>query len=661
MGVYYLSPTGSDATGDGSLAKPWKGIQKGLNSITAGDTLRLLDGIYDEGLADIRVNCKGTVANPIVIEGWPNAIITGALSLSITDLACATSSKTVTSPSGKFTVEMEGATLWISGGTHFVTGYYVVDAFVSATEMTLTVSPNDKLGNATGGLAKIVSTTSPGARNIFQSPDNGTAVTYITWRNLTLNNVAYAWKLMYGAEHCTWDHITITRSLRALYLMGGCDLTFTYCDLSNNVTGLQLGPNAGVGIAGILVEDSSFIDNDYRSITSPPLPPKFCGVTNTDGVTIDTTCSDITIRRCIACGQADGFDVKPWCTIDRCFASGNFDNGFKTWDEDWTLTGNDNPCGKTVLTNCVAVLTGSGFNVGIEGDGSVGTGFTFCGGKMYNCTAVMNGRSEIRFNGPYALTEVWNSVFWCQSITARSYRNTTQAGDDEYPAGGYNCWWRVVAPGAVGEDTWIFKCHKDSAYYDHQALSELVAGTSLGCIVGGTPTAGCPGTIWDHDTCIFVDPDLVDDAVPDCHPNLASPLHGAGLYSASITKDYDGETRLPADPVIGGYVGQYAPGVGPVNWTVPGIWWLNWWRPIVGEAPHLPAGLLRLFRTSFPTLDELEEWWWKTAPGYVTILVPGPAAIFTVATLRPVFTDVTTRDTPDDDTTRPNMEAVSER
>ena len=47
MGIYYLSPTGNDTTGDGTLAKPWKGVQKGLNSITAGDTLRLLDGIYD--------------------------------------------------------------------------------------------------------------------------------------------------------------------------------------------------------------------------------------------------------------------------------------------------------------------------------------------------------------------------------------------------------------------------------------------------------------------------------------------------------------------------------------------------------------------------------------------------------------------------------------
>lgn len=63
--VYYLSPTGND-TNSGSATAPWRTIQKAANTATAGATVILLDGSYEEpsvnfprsGTADKRITFK---------------------------------------------------------------------------------------------------------------------------------------------------------------------------------------------------------------------------------------------------------------------------------------------------------------------------------------------------------------------------------------------------------------------------------------------------------------------------------------------------------------------------------------------------------------------------------------------------------------------------
>ena len=42
----YVSPTGSDTTGNGSAANPYATIQNGLNNTAAGGTLNLMPGTY---------------------------------------------------------------------------------------------------------------------------------------------------------------------------------------------------------------------------------------------------------------------------------------------------------------------------------------------------------------------------------------------------------------------------------------------------------------------------------------------------------------------------------------------------------------------------------------------------------------------------------------
>lgn len=46
MATYYISPSGNDTTGNGSLATPWQTISKAISSSTAGDTINLAAGSY---------------------------------------------------------------------------------------------------------------------------------------------------------------------------------------------------------------------------------------------------------------------------------------------------------------------------------------------------------------------------------------------------------------------------------------------------------------------------------------------------------------------------------------------------------------------------------------------------------------------------------------
>jgi hypothetical protein len=44
--IYYISPTGNDETGDGSIVNPWFSIEKAFYVLTAGDTCYIRGGVY---------------------------------------------------------------------------------------------------------------------------------------------------------------------------------------------------------------------------------------------------------------------------------------------------------------------------------------------------------------------------------------------------------------------------------------------------------------------------------------------------------------------------------------------------------------------------------------------------------------------------------------
>jgi parallel beta-helix repeat protein len=81
--TYYVATTGSDATGTGSIEAPWATIQKGFDSVTAGDTLYIRGGVYSEAVT-AKSNFRGTNGNRITVSAYPNETVTMDGSVAIT-------------------------------------------------------------------------------------------------------------------------------------------------------------------------------------------------------------------------------------------------------------------------------------------------------------------------------------------------------------------------------------------------------------------------------------------------------------------------------------------------------------------------------------------------------------------------------------------------
>ena len=69
--TYYVSSSG-DNLGDGSSTRPWKSIQKAVDTLNAGDGLIIRSGSYTERIV---LPKSGTQGNPIVIKGEGDVII----------------------------------------------------------------------------------------------------------------------------------------------------------------------------------------------------------------------------------------------------------------------------------------------------------------------------------------------------------------------------------------------------------------------------------------------------------------------------------------------------------------------------------------------------------------------------------------------------------
>jgi hypothetical protein len=71
----FVSTTGNDSTGDGSIGNPWRTIQYGVNQLSAGDILNIRAGTYDE-MVTASGSISGTLDNYITIQGYNSENVT---------------------------------------------------------------------------------------------------------------------------------------------------------------------------------------------------------------------------------------------------------------------------------------------------------------------------------------------------------------------------------------------------------------------------------------------------------------------------------------------------------------------------------------------------------------------------------------------------------
>jgi hypothetical protein len=69
--MIFVSTNGSDSTGNGSLALPWRTIAKGVGLATNGDYVAILPGVYAEEVDMSDAGCEsGTAAKPITVVAY---------------------------------------------------------------------------------------------------------------------------------------------------------------------------------------------------------------------------------------------------------------------------------------------------------------------------------------------------------------------------------------------------------------------------------------------------------------------------------------------------------------------------------------------------------------------------------------------------------------
>ncbi|GAA3409941.1 DNRLRE domain-containing protein [Paenibacillus hodogayensis] len=71
--TYYVSVDGSDSAGDGSLANPWRTIQKAANVMTAGDVCIIRGGVYRETVVPVQSGIEGA---PLTFRSYPGETVT---------------------------------------------------------------------------------------------------------------------------------------------------------------------------------------------------------------------------------------------------------------------------------------------------------------------------------------------------------------------------------------------------------------------------------------------------------------------------------------------------------------------------------------------------------------------------------------------------------
>src|SRR5688500_6549603 len=72
LATYYVSPSGADAN-PGSLAAPFRTIQRAANAAQAGDVVTVRAGVYRE---TVRPPRSGTAAAPITFQAYPGEQVT---------------------------------------------------------------------------------------------------------------------------------------------------------------------------------------------------------------------------------------------------------------------------------------------------------------------------------------------------------------------------------------------------------------------------------------------------------------------------------------------------------------------------------------------------------------------------------------------------------
>jgi parallel beta-helix repeat protein len=288
--IIYVTPTGSDFTGDGSVAYPYKTVQKAIDMSTEGDMILVADGTYNES---INYSAKGiTVASYFAVDEDTSHI----------------SATTISAVTGRVVyiddddAVLKGLTI-TNGSDQYGSGVYV-NYSPLITDCVITGNSYPNISNGYGGGIYIESSSSPEITNCTISNNEvistgGTDYSYgggvycgsnstVTFTNCRImNNTVQIHDRHYAkgggiycasGSHVTLDNCVVTGNIgRVTYNYNaygagisseGSSLSITESDISNNIleatyTQADNAFGAGIYCSAVLTIDNSTINNNY--------------------------------------------------------------------------------------------------------------------------------------------------------------------------------------------------------------------------------------------------------------------------------------------------------------------------------------------------------------------------------------------------------------
>jgi parallel beta-helix repeat protein len=293
MTTRYVRKTGDDTTGDGTTGTPWLTIHKGLTSISAGDTLLIGDGTYEENSASGYLMVNQSFASVTTVRSESGS----AAAVIVTNASGTSYNTLISTAGGKITFEDITFTMKVNTGDQGALriarantivfnrcifrslsgaalryGLYIVDT----GGLTITnVTCNDCTFTSTGGTNGNGCFVSKGAGTVSNIAFNNctgnagnqslalTAGTNITVTGGTYTNAGAIIAVSFGTDTDS-SALTITGSITGatvssatshslLIGAGASNVTVTNCTVTGGDYGIVIKENAGTVVTGCTV------------------------------------------------------------------------------------------------------------------------------------------------------------------------------------------------------------------------------------------------------------------------------------------------------------------------------------------------------------------------------------------------------------------------
>jgi len=381
--IIYVTPTGSDFTGDGSVAYPYKTVQKAINMSSEGDMVLVADGTYNES---INYNGKGiTVASYFAVDDDTSHI----------------SATTISAVNGRVVyidhddAVLKGLTI-TNGSNSEGSGVYVNNSpLVTDCVITGNSYPNNT-HYAYGGGIYIQSSSSPEITNCTISNNEVISTSY--------NDYSYGGGVYCGSSsnvtftNCRFLNNTVQIDSRysanggGIYCDNNSNVTLNNCVVSGNigkVTDDYYAYGAGIYSNGsYLTINDSDISNNILEATSYYADDAYgAGIYCSASLTIDnSTINNNYFEGSWSTKQGGGIYATSSVSMTNCTIDGNEYEGVRS-------------SSNATYTNCIISNSGT---IGINS----GSSSTFS-----QCTITNNGSDGIYAgsNSTFENTEVTNS------------------------------------------------------------------------------------------------------------------------------------------------------------------------------------------------------------------------------------------------------------